>query len=57
MVAESTLNAELRPLGGDVSLACAPGSLVVMDLTDPMLSADEANGVFTVLVEASVLRR
>ena len=52
LVAESALNAELRPLGGDVTSACTPGALVVVDLTDPMLSAEEANGVFTVLVEA-----
>lgn len=52
LVAESALNADLRPLGDDVTSACTPGAVVVVDLTDPMLSAEEANGVFTVLLEA-----
>lgn len=28
-----------------------PGTLVVVDLTDPLLSAADANAVFTVLLE------
>ena len=51
-VAESALNAPLREMGADVAAVAAPGALVVADLTDPLLSAEEATGVFTLLVEA-----
>jgi hypothetical protein len=51
LVAESGKNAELSRLGHDLGSTCAPGRLVVVDLTDPLLPAAEANGIFQVLVE------
>ncbi|KJE88422.1 hypothetical protein CAOG_00080 [Capsaspora owczarzaki ATCC 30864] len=51
MVAESSLNQDLRASGADLLQCIAPGSLVVADLTDPLLSRDEANGIFQVLTE------
>jgi hypothetical protein len=54
VVRESAKNAALAaewPSGGEVWSACAPGKLVIVDLTNPLLSASEANGVFQVLVE------
>ena len=51
LVAESTMNEPLRALGSDVLQAIGPGTLVVADLTDPLLASDEANGIFQVLVE------
>ena len=51
IVAESTENADLVALGGDVETTCEPGRLVVIDLTDPLLSASEANGIFHVALE------
>ena len=54
VVLESKLNADLAKEGlaaeGLVELL-ASGTLVVADLTDPMLSSDEANGIFQVLLE------
>ncbi len=37
--------------GGEVRSACAPGKLVVVNLTNLLVTASEANGVFSVLVE------
>ena len=51
LVAESALNSSLLDEGGDLGKFCKPGHLVVVDLTDPLLSSEEANGVFQVLVE------
>lgn len=51
LVAESEENAAVADEGGDVETACAPGRLVVVDLTDPLLAAAEANGVFHVVLE------
>ena len=51
LIAESTTNEPLRALGSDVLQAMRPGTLVVADLTDPLLASDEANGIFQVLVE------
>jgi hypothetical protein len=54
VVRESAKNAALAaecPGGGEVRSACAPGKLVIVDLTNPLLSASEANGIFSVLVE------
>ncbi len=48
LVAESELNRDLCDVGADLGRACTPGQLVVVDLTDPLLSSDEANGVFQV---------
>lgn len=51
LVRESEKNRELGRLGHDLGSTCAPGRLVVVDLTDPLLPAAEANGIFQVLVE------
>eukprot|EP01127_Copromyxa_protea_P000337 TRINITY_DN10276_c0_g1_i1.p1 TRINITY_DN10276_c0_g1~~TRINITY_DN10276_c0_g1_i1.p1 ORF type:complete len:419 (-),score=71.14 TRINITY_DN10276_c0_g1_i1:78-1274(-) len=50
-VAESTMNASIAAFGGDLFSTIAPGCLVVADLTDPLLSSQEANGIFQVLTE------
>ena len=50
-ILESDLNQELAAEGADLLKCCVPGQLVVVDLTDPMLSKDEANAIFQVLTE------
>lgn len=52
-VAEGPANAAIAVQGLDVARACAgAGRLVVADLTDPLLSGEEAGSVFAVLVRA-----
>ena len=53
LVKESAVNQELREVGGGdlSSLMQEEGMLVVADLTDPLLSAEEANGIFEVLLD------
>lgn len=51
VVAESSINAGLAAVGADLYSSVKPGMLVVADLTDPLLSSEEANGVFQVLTE------
>lgn len=51
IVAESKLNAMMRAESMDLISACEPGALVIVDLTDPLLSRDDANGIFQVLTE------
>lgn len=51
LVAESAANESLRNEGAGIVDCCKPGSLVVVDLTDPLLARDEANGIFQVLTE------
>jgi hypothetical protein len=51
LVAESSINADIRPEGADLYSSCTPGTLAIADLTDPLLSAEEANGIFQVLTE------
>ncbi len=51
LVAESVLNNSLADESGDLGIFCKAGHLVVVDMTDPLLSSKEANGVFQVLVE------
>jgi hypothetical protein len=53
LVKESAVNQELRAVGGGdlSSLMQEEGMLVVADLTDPLLSAEEANGIFEVLLD------
>lgn len=50
-MAEGAVNESIVAEGGDLSQCCAPGKLVVVDLTDPLLSSEEANSIFQVLVE------
>lgn len=54
-VAESKSNASYMAMnetrGGDLSTCLGPGVVVVADLTDPLLSSAEANGIFQVLTE------
>ena len=51
LVRESAVNASIAGDAADLASATAPGTLVIVDLTDPLLSSGEANGVFQVLVE------
>eukprot|EP00588_Corethron_pennatum_P029592 CAMPEP_0194337410 /NCGR_PEP_ID=MMETSP0171-20130528/76192_1 /TAXON_ID=218684 /ORGANISM="Corethron pennatum, Strain L29A3" /LENGTH=610 /DNA_ID=CAMNT_0039101177 /DNA_START=326 /DNA_END=2154 /DNA_ORIENTATION=- len=52
MVAESSKNADLQDEGVDLASCCsAKYSLIIADLTDPLLSKEEANGMFQVLTE------
>jgi hypothetical protein len=51
LVAESALNADIRADGADLYSSCQPGTLAIADLTDPLLAAEEANGIFQVLTE------
>jgi hypothetical protein len=50
-VFESDDNVPLRDFYKSLDSLMDSGTLVVADLTDPMLSADEASGIFQVLVE------
>ncbi|RKO88975.1 hypothetical protein BDK51DRAFT_24173 [Blyttiomyces helicus] len=50
LLAESSENAAL-PERIDLADACAPGTVVICDLTDPMLSAPESRGIFEVVLE------
>ena len=52
-VAESAENEELASEQEDLQALVAGGTLVVADMTDPMLSPAEANGVFQVVRGAS----
>ena len=45
-MAESALNADIAEQGLDLARACKPGALVAVDLTDPLFSSEEANGIF-----------
>ena len=45
------MNKAFASEGSDLMKSCVPGQLVVVDQTDPMLSKDEANGIFQVLTE------
>lgn len=51
MVKESDKNEALRGVQKDLGDIMTSDTLVVCDLTDPLLSADEANGIFQVLLE------
>ena len=51
LIAESEANKDLRGKGAGLAECCVPGSMVVVDLTDPLLARDEANGIFQVLTE------
>lgn len=51
IVKESAMNASLLQYQKDLASLMSGGTLVVCDLTDPMLSADEANGIFQVMLE------
>jgi DNA helicase HerA-like ATPase len=56
-VAESPDNKSLREEQRDLQDLVATGTLVVADLTDPMLAPDEANGIFQVLLEQFRLKK
>ena len=51
-VYESDKNEDLRDVGADLADIMEAGRMVVVDLTDPMMSPADANGVFQVLLEA-----
>jgi len=48
---ESSVNQELRDVGVDLSDVMEAGRMVVVDLSDPMMSPADANSVFHVLLE------
>ncbi|KAJ3113514.1 hypothetical protein HK100_001961 [Physocladia obscura] len=50
-VYESAKNAIIRNDAIDIESVISSGNLIVADLTDPLLSKSEANGVFQLLVE------
>jgi len=50
----TTMNAvqqDIQRNGCDLYDVCKPGNVIVVDLTDPLLARDEANGIFQVLTE------
>lgn len=51
IILESEINKNYKDIGVDLHSCMKAGMLVVADLTDPLLSADEANGIFEVLLE------
>lgn len=51
VIKESELNSSLVNEQVDLMDLMASGTLVIADLTDPLLSPDEANGIFQVLLE------
>jgi hypothetical protein len=51
LMKESAVNQEFRGIGGDLSSLMQEGMLVVADLSDPLLSPEEANGIFEVLLD------
>jgi hypothetical protein len=51
IIAESEVNEALREAGMDVRRAVDQHNLIIADLTDPMRTGEEANGVFQVLLE------
>jgi len=51
LVAESYLNTSIAAEGADITECLGPGVLVIADMTDPLLSSEEANGIFQVLTE------
>jgi hypothetical protein len=48
IIAESDINRNIRGIGGDLYSQCAPGHLVIADMTDPLLSKSDVNGLFQV---------
>jgi DNA helicase HerA-like ATPase len=51
LVAESAVNQGIASEGCDIISCLGSGVLVVADMTDPLLSSEEANGIFQVLTE------
>ena len=56
-VFESAINEPLRDVGADLADVMEAGRMIVVDLTDPMMSPADANGVFQVLLETFRFRR
>ncbi|KAI9339322.1 hypothetical protein BDR26DRAFT_388008 [Obelidium mucronatum] len=50
-IIESERNKDIRDYAIDLNLLVKKGNLIITDLTDPMLSSNEVNGVFQLLVE------
>jgi hypothetical protein len=46
LMKESAVNQEFSGIGGDLSSVMQEGMLVVADLSDPLLSPEETNGIF-----------
>jgi hypothetical protein len=51
VVLESAENESFRSEGGNLYSECRQGALVIVDLTDPLLSSADVNGIFQVLTE------
>ena len=51
LMAESAENADIQHEFVDLAGLCKPGTVVIADLTDPMMTAGEARAIFGVLVE------
>jgi len=56
-VYEADVNESLRGVGVDLADVMEAGRMVVADLTDPMMSPADANGVFQVLLETFRFKR
>lgn len=50
-ISESTSNTTICADGSDLLSSVGPGCLIIADLTDPLLSSEEANCIFQVLTE------
>jgi hypothetical protein len=48
LIAESDINKNIRGMGVDLYDQCIPGHLVIADMTDPLLSKSDVNGIFQV---------
>jgi hypothetical protein len=52
MIKESEDNVKIRHLSGDLRSCCMDaGTLVIVDLTDPLMTKQDANCIFQLLVE------
>lgn len=48
LIAESDINRSIRGSGGDLYWLCTSGRFVIADMTDPLLSKSDVNGLFQV---------
>jgi hypothetical protein len=48
LIAESDINEGIRAAGGGLYSQCTPGHLVIADMTDPLMSKSDVNGLFQV---------
>ncbi len=50
LISDSDKNSVLRKDMGSIEMCCTPGTLVIADLTDPLLAPTDANNIFNILV-------